>query len=145
MQPSNSNLLWDHTPTQLVHRINEKSKALLLILAVIVAIILPIYLVASLTTNTITTSPNLQATPNIIDWGTLRPTQQVTRQITLSNVGDASTQPLTMTHDSAVGVVTWNLEGLTLYKGQNVIAKFTLTAFENASEGAFSFNITVTG
>jgi len=98
----------------------------------------------------IPTVGNVEATngltvqPDTIDWGTLTPSQTVNRQAALTNTGNTPLT-LTMTHNSTVGTVTWDAENTLLQPNQSLLVSFSLTVAATASQGTFSFAITVNG
>jgi hypothetical protein len=97
------------------------------------------------TTGTIATTANLTASPSTIDWGTLNPSQTVDRYVTLTNIGDTATQPLTVTATPVVGTLTENATSKIVPAHNSIIVDFRLTISASASSGAFSFTITISG
>jgi hypothetical protein len=92
-----------------------------------------------------TVNSTLKANPSTIDWGTLTPNQQVTRQVTLTNTATQPTNPLSMTANPTIGTLTWNQQGNIIPAGGSLTATFTLIISPNPLAGSFSFDIIVTG
>ena len=121
--------------------------SILIVIGVFLLLVVAVNAVLTLTIQTTihTNSATLTANPTSIDWGTLTPNQQITKSATLTNNGDAPTNPLTMTSTSTVGTVTWDAESLTLPPSQALLVNFSLSVDASAPRGQFNFTIMING
>ena len=132
---------------------NEKLKAILIVILVVSLLISAVYIVYAVTTylsipssGTILTTAGLTATPTSINWGDIPAgsTTPLTRDITLQNTGQQSTLPLNMTASTTTyGIVTWTGENAIILAGAQQIFTLTFTPSASAPAGSFSFNIII--
>ncbi len=96
---------------------------------------------------TILTEADLAVSPVTINWGSIPigSTATVTRTFTLTNTGQQTTVPLTMTHTLTVGAVTWDKQGVTIAPGASVLCTVTLAPSGSAPAGPFSGSMTIGG
>lgn len=118
---------------------------LTLLITLLIAAGVVAYYHYTLPTSGVITHKNLQATPDTISWGLVTPDTQVTRNVTLENIGTVLLT-LNMTTANATGLtsytVTWNLEAATLAPTAKATASFTLTVHSWATT-EFSFDIII--
>ncbi len=85
------------------------------------------------------------AHPEIFDAGTLNPGAYVVREFNLTNNHPEPTEPLNMTYICTIGEIEWNAENYTIPAYETLTCEFSLTVYQNATEGPFTGSITVTG
>ncbi len=88
----------------------------------------------------------VSVSPASLNWGTISPGASKTLQVQVSNTGNVP-ETLSMSTQGLPSylAVTWDKAGTVLQPGQSTTASFTLTVAGSASQGSFSFNITITG
>jgi hypothetical protein len=95
-------------------------------------------------TNGVVSDSELLASPSQIDWGTIAQGATVQRSFNLTNNSD-QTATLNLTTATTIGAVTWDKEGDYLPAGYTTNVTVTLTIFQNASNGAFTFPLYIEG
>lgn len=132
---------------------NQKLTAILIIMAVAALIVgavvaVAILVIPSIGTIVITPIEDMDGNPATLDWGNnIQANQTVSRTVTITNTGTASTTPLHFTHslNASLGTISWNQEGTVVPAAATITAIFTLTASASPPLGVFNADLTITG
>lgn len=99
------------------------------------------------TTGHVETSGDLRVFPDTLDWGNVSFNVPISRNVNLTNVGNATITNLNLTWIETTSIlinysIVWNLEGSSINPLETKGATFILTVYD-ADEGDFTLNLMV--
>jgi len=91
-------------------------------------------------------NPYFTVTPDHIDWGNVSASTVTFKTVTITNTANYTSAPFNMTHNAPDYILLWwDSENVTITPFGNHTAGFALIPTANATEGPFTFDITLRG